>query len=524
MRNKVLVSSLNLAMALAAMTASVALVAAIPPSPAVAASRPSNTGPTCPGPTCPYTAPTANELGIAQNLAVRDNLERAAPTRDFTYGGQRVALTLFSYLAPTTTAGKTAQAAAEYEASHDELADYGGSHPSGYTYGAGEIAEAHAASSAQVDGTYMTSFPHADVILRASPAPMVAVGAACNSSGTIFTVELMFVATTRDETTATTEDSAEIAQNSVYAQSGGTVTKVSDASEKTVTAKLVYPVDPIEAGTSHPYAGGANWTCHGPQYPAGSAPTSPLPAPVTTIASSATGHGYYLANTAGAVSIHGDAQFFGAANGLTLVKPIVRMETTPTGGGYWMVASDGGLFSYGTAQFYGSMGGRPLNQPVVSMAAVPTGHGYWEVASDGGVFSFGTAQFYGSMGGRPLNQPVVGIVPTTDGKGYWMVAADGGVFAFGDAGFENSLPGLGIHVDDIVGIVPTPTGGGYWEVAADGGVFAFGDAGFENSLPGLGIHVDDIVGLATPPSGSGYWLVGSTGAVYALGVAFYGSD
>ena len=171
MRNRVLVSSLNLAMALAAMTASVALVAAIPPSPAVAAIRPANTGPTCPGPTCPYTAPTANELGIAQNLAVRDNLERAAPTRDFTYGGQRVALTPFSYLAPTTTAGKTAQAAAEYEANHNELADYGGSHPSGFTFEFGEIASAFTTTSAETDGSYMTSFSHADAILRAGPTP-----------------------------------------------------------------------------------------------------------------------------------------------------------------------------------------------------------------------------------------------------------------------------------------------------------------------------------------------------------------
>ena len=85
------------------------------------------------------------------------------------------------------------------------------------------------------------------------------------------------------------------------------------------------------------------------------------------------------------------------------------MASTPTGHGYWLVASDGGIFTFGDASFYGSTGGQTLNKPIVGMAPTPTGHGYWLVASDGGIFTFGDATFYGSMGGTVLNQPVVGM-------------------------------------------------------------------------------------------------------------------
>jgi hypothetical protein len=76
------------------------------------------------------------------------------------------------------------------------------------------------------------------------------------------------------------------------------------------------------------------------------------------------------------------------------------MASTPTGHGYWMVARDGGIFSYGDAQFYGSTGAIHLNQPVVGMAATSTGHGYWLAARDGGIFSFGNAPFEGSGAGH----------------------------------------------------------------------------------------------------------------------------
>jgi hypothetical protein len=129
---------------------------------------------------------------------------------------------------------------------------------------------------------------------------------------------------------------------------------------------------------------------------------------------------------------------FGQLDG-RLNQPIVGMATTPTGHGYWLVASDGGIFSFGDATFHGSTGNITLNQPIVGMATTPTGHGYWLVARDGGIFSFGDATFHGSTGAIPLPAPIVGMRATSTGTGYWMVTSYGGVLAFGDAPFAGGF-------------------------------------------------------------------------------------
>jgi hypothetical protein len=63
------------------------------------------------------------------------------------------------------------------------------------------------------------------------------------------------------------------------------------------------------------------------------------------------------------------------------------MASTPSGHGYWLVASDGGIFNYGDAVFYGSTGSIALSQPIVGMAATTDGGGYFLVARDGGIFA-----------------------------------------------------------------------------------------------------------------------------------------
>jgi hypothetical protein len=60
----------------------------------------------------------------------------------------------------------------------------------------------------------------------------------------------------------------------------------------------------------------------------------------------------------------------------TLAQPIVGIATTPTGHGYWLVAADGGIFAFGDATFYGSGAGTLNGQPAGGLAATPTGHGY----------------------------------------------------------------------------------------------------------------------------------------------------
>jgi hypothetical protein len=78
-----------------------------------------------------------------------------------------------------------------------------------------------------------------------------------------------------------------------------------------------------------------------------------------------------------------------------LNEPITTMAPTSNGVGYWLAAADGGIFAFENASFRGSMGGQHLNEPVVGMAADRATGGYWQVASDGGIFSF-DAPFYGS--------------------------------------------------------------------------------------------------------------------------------
>jgi predicted lipoprotein with Yx(FWY)xxD motif len=130
-----------------------------------------------------------------------------------------------------------------------------------------------------------------------------------------------------------------------------------------------------------------------------------------------------------------------AAGSAKATSPVTTIAATPDGHGYWMVSRDGGVFTFGDAGFFGSMGGKALAAPIVAMAPTPSGHGYWLVASDGGVFNFGDAAFFGSMGGKALAAPIVSITGGPRGAGYWLAASDGGVFTFGDAVFSGSAAG-----------------------------------------------------------------------------------
>lgn len=182
-------------------------------------------------------------------------------------------------------------------------------------------------------------------------------------------------------------------------------------------------------------------------------------APMTAIATTPTGSGYWLASATGEVFAFGDAGRFGDLSTLRLNAPIVSMARTASGNGYWLAASDGGVFAFGDAVFAGSAASLPLRQPIVTMTVPPSGLGYWLIAADGGVFSYGDARFYGSLGGIPLNASVASGAATPTGAGYWLVGADGGVFAFGDAPFLGS--GSSSSLGRAVSILPTPSGRGY---------------------------------------------------------------
>jgi hypothetical protein len=254
-----------------------------------------------------------------------------------------------------------------------------------------------------------------------------------------------------------------------------------------------------------------------------SAPLTPggLAAPVVGMAATPDGNGYWLANTAGAVSAHGSAVNYGSMAGQALQAPITHIVSTPDGKGYWLVAADGGIFTFGDAAFYGSMGGKRLNAPVVDMAPTSDGKGYWLVASDGGVFTFGDAAFQGSMGGQHLNKPVVGIAADYQTGGYWEVATDGGIFSF-NAPFFGSTGNIVLN-KPVNKMTPTSDDKGYLFVASDGGVFAYGDATFQGSEGQTALNAP-IVGMAADDATGGYWLVGEDGGIFTFNAPFDGAD
>ena len=241
---------------------------------------------------------------------------------------------------------------------------------------------------------------------------------------------------------------------------------------------------------------------------------------VRSIAATPDGQGYWLVDSDGAVSTHGDAVSYGSMAGKPLASPINHIVATPDGKGYWLVAGDGGVFAFGNAGYFGSMGGQPLNAPVVAMTSTSDGGGYWLVAADGGVFAFGDAAFHGSMGGSTLNAPVIDIAADSSTGGYWEVALDGGVFAF-DAPFLGSVASIP-HVAATTGIDSSPSGAGYRLIGADGGVFAFGDGAFHGSMGGLTLNAP-VIGIARDSATGGYWEVAIDGGVFAFDAAFFGA-
>ncbi len=350
---------------------------------------------TCPGPGCPYVPATADEAGIATDVLARINLERAAPARDYSYQGGQAAL---MPLAPAPAAAQdAAQAAAEWQATHGFVADYRGPVPTGTRYTTGGNA-AGAGDSAGIDDAIMHSYGHALGELSAAPT-QVAIGAACTSAGTLYVTEDFYDPNRAAWSQGQVRLAAELAHDSVYAESGGTVTTVTDGSGSG-PAQDYLPQQPIVAGYgtnfSDLYATGSDWTCSGARFPPGSSPSSPLPVPVVAIASSADGHGYLLADAAGAVDVHGDAAFHGDLAAAPPSAPIVDVAPTADGGGYWMVGADGGVFAFGDAGFMGSLPGVGVHvDDIVGIAAPPSRAGYWLAGRDGGVFAL-DVPFYGA--------------------------------------------------------------------------------------------------------------------------------
>jgi hypothetical protein len=160
-------------------------------------------------------------------------------------------------------------------------------------------------------------------------------------------------------------------------------------------------------------------------------------------ANTPSGKGFWLVGADGGVFALGDARFLGSIPGLQrpggplagrqLAAPITGLAGSPSGRGYWMVAEDGGMFSFGDAGFFGSIPGvlapgQVLDAPVTDM--IPQGSGYLILAIDGGIFNFGQSQFHGSLGGHGLRDIVAATVKANR-SGYLILRSNGTVHGFG---------------------------------------------------------------------------------------------
>ena len=62
-------------------------------------------------------------------------------------------------------------------------------------------------------------------------------------------------------------------------------------------------------------------------------------------------------------------RFFGSMGAEPLVAPVTGIAPTPSGNGYWLVGRDGGVFNFGDAVFLGSSGGMGDEPPVIGIVA-----------------------------------------------------------------------------------------------------------------------------------------------------------
>ncbi|MHB8219892.1 MAG: hypothetical protein ACYDHU_06155 [Acidimicrobiales bacterium] len=207
-----------------------------------------------------------------------------------------------------------------------------------------------------------------------------------------------------------------------------------------------------------------------------------------------------------------------------------------TGGGYWLVTSDGAVHAFGTAQYYGGANSIHLNKPIVGIVATPDGKGYWLIAADGGVFAFGDAQFYGNTVGMPTavvggaSMPGAGPAGATGARGpegatgptgplglMGPTGATGPVGATGSTGATGPVGATGsTGATGPVGATgATGATGPVGATGATGATGLTGPAGVSNlEASGTGSLTTGIIGPtgATGPTGS----TGSTGPIQSL--------
>jgi hypothetical protein len=221
---------------------------------------------------------------------------------------------------------------------------------------------------------------------------------------------------------------------------------------------------------------------------------------------------YWLYSASGTVYGSVGTSLFGSPWGAGFRgSPVTGMAPTPDGQGYWLTSAAGTVFAFGDAA---SLPAPQHRHPIRGIVAAPGG-GYWVYTAYGNVYATSGTALYGSpAGGGFRGSTIVGMAATADGGGYWLVSATGRVFAYGDAA---SLPAVR-HRHPIRGIVAAP-GGGYWLYTAYGNVLGTSGTAFYGSPSASRIRTSSIAGMAPSADRQGYWLVTSAGTVFAYGDA-----
>jgi len=163
-----------------------------------------------------------------------------------------------------------------------------------------------------------------------------------------------------------------------------------------------------------------------------------------------------------------------------LTAPVTGIAATPLGNGYWLLSSDGHVYGFGAARVEGMPGGALA--PFDAIAARPAGGYVVTAANDAAVYQYPGGTLAAAGPGYQTTGSMVATAVTPSGNGTWQAEPTGNVITTGDAPYLGTVPANEQVVSaPVAGIAATPTGQGYWLVGSDGNVYNFGNAGYFGS-------------------------------------------
>jgi hypothetical protein len=170
---------------------------------------------------------------------------------------------------------------------------------------------------------------------------------------------------------------------------------------------------------------------------------------LTSTASGGKYHAYWVASNTGHMFALGGAPYYGSpiSHHVKLREPVTAIAATSDGKGYWFISESAGIYGYGDATLHGlNSKTQKLMGSYVGIAPTQNDQGYWIasflVATRGvstigsNVNDLGNAQNFGSAYYLSSWPETVGIEAMNNGEGYWIVTQTG-VLSFGSAATYN---------------------------------------------------------------------------------------